>query len=713
MSFEVRLEENKFVIKPAPSDFKMDKRLKTSNIKGSTTGGYYFADFTNPRVWEKVKDLSQILGVADYEISSFVKNNDKDGWKNFMNATLKNTNILIDVEKINAYYDSFKKNVYNTRSNLYNNGMESVEEYRSFSNEEIPYVNLEFAEERPYLKFQGDAWENLSNLIYQDAVNIIVERRNKQLYLYFELPEDLQLDEEPMMIEERGIDETLEAAYINYCRTVESASESTIKERVRYLKSINAPTIKISNAVYEGIYLDLYKRMAPQNIFEIEDYEAFIQNYKAMIRLFEDRTSYDPVLCDGVSKDDFDKCLKWKANPKNHYSLSSAFNSYKKFLQEYFNGDSPKPTSNPQKDWEELKQELGVLSGGFYEATKDAGLKYKEDFVRRFVAALLAKPFVILTGLSGSGKTKLAQAFTSWLAPENTLIVPVGADWTNNEHLLGYPNALTKDEYVMPGSGVLGLLLHATEYPEEPHFLILDEMNLSHVERYFSDFLSAMESGDSIKLYDGEDRFANGEEIPQRLSIPKNVFVIGTMNVDETTYMFSPKVLDRAQVLEFRVHGEEMVNFLTDCSNVSMASLEGEGKAYAEVFLQASGCDGIDTLEAATKTAMTTALTKFFNPLAVFGAEFGYRTAREILLFAKFYDAMAQDEDKRGVVDAAIIQKLLPKLHGSQMHLTPTLDELLKLSMDNDTPIYPLTCEKVKRMKSRLASNGFTSFAEA
>lgn len=713
MSFEVFLDENKFVIKPAPSDFKMDNRLKTSDIKDSRTGGYYFADFTNSNAWEKVQGLSQILGVANYEIADFVKKNDKNGWKNFMNSALKNTTILIDVKKISAYYESFKKNVYDTHSNLYNNEMETVVNYKPFSNEEAPCVNLEFAEERPYIKFQGDAWENLSNLIYQNAVNIIVERRNKQLYLYFELPTNLQLEEDPITVEEPGINETLEAAYINYCRTVDGASESTIKERLRYLKLINASKVKVSVAVYEGLYLDLYKRMAPQNLFEIKDYEAFVKHYKAIIRLFEPQTSYDPLLCDGVSKDAFDKCLKWKANPKNHYSLSSAFNSYKTFLQEYFDVDSPNSTAKPPKDWEALKQDLGVLAGAFYEATQMSGLKYQENFVRRFVAALLAKPFVILTGLSGSGKTKLAQAFTSWLAPENTLIVPVGADWTNNEHLLGYPNALTANEYVMPGSGVLGLLLHATEHPDEPHFLILDEMNLSHVERYFSDFLSAMESGDSIKLYDGEDRFANGVEIPQRLSIPKNVFVIGTMNVDETTYMFSPKVLDRAQVLEFRVSEVDMVNFLTDCSNVSMASLEGEGQEHTEAFLQAAACDGIDTLDATTKAAMTEALTKFFKPLAVFGAEFGYRTAREILLFAKFYDAMTQPETTRDIVDAAIIQKLLPKLHGSQMHLTPTLDELLKLSMEANEAIYPLTHEKVLRMKSRLASNGFTSFAEA
>ena len=102
---------------------------------------------------------------------------------------------------------------------------------------------------------------------------------------------------------------------------------------------------------------------------------------------------------------------------------------------------------------------------------------------------------------------------------------------------------------------LLRLLLHAT-HDEEPHFAILDEMNLAKVEYYFSDFLSAMESGTEMVLHSaGDSVFAeiDGEDvnIPERLAVPSNVLFTGTVNVDETTYMFSPKVLDRANVIEF------------------------------------------------------------------------------------------------------------------------------------------------------------------
>jgi len=81
-------------------------------------------------------------------------------------------------------------------------------------------------------------------------------------------------------------------------------------------------------------------------------------------------------------------------------------------------------------------------------------------------------------------------------------LIAVGADWTSNENLLGYPDALSSKSYRKPDNGALDLILRAKDDPENPYFLILDEMNLSHVERYFADFLSAMESGEAISLHD-------------------------------------------------------------------------------------------------------------------------------------------------------------------------------------------------------------------
>jgi 5-methylcytosine-specific restriction enzyme B len=221
----------------------------------------------------------------------------------------------------------------------------------------------------------------------------------------------------------------------------------------------------------------------------------------------------------------------------------------------------------------------------FIDSIIHTGLKYSEFLTTRFVASITTKPFAILTGLSGSGKTKLAQAFVQWICKDESQyrIVPVGADWTNREPLLGYPNALKPEEYVKPDSGVLDLIIQANKQPDLPHFLILDEMNLSQVERYFADFLSVMESKEEILLHAG-GLVNNG--VPEKLRIPCNLFIIGTVNIDETTNMFSPKVLDRANTIEFRVTEKEMEDFLDNMKSINMEALRAKGSGMAKSFLE-------------------------------------------------------------------------------------------------------------------------------
>ena len=104
-------------------------------------------------------------------------------------------------------------------------------------------------------------------------------------------------------------------------------------------------------------------------------------------------------------------------------------------------------------------------------------------------------------------------------------MVSVGADWTSREPLLGYPNALQHDSYVKPENGVLDLLIEANkiENANKPFFLILDEMNMSYVERYFADFLSAMESHENISLLARFLKMKNhvSERVPQSISFTR------------------------------------------------------------------------------------------------------------------------------------------------------------------------------------------------
>lgn len=437
------------------------------------------------------------------------------------------------------------------------------------------------------------------------------------------------------------------------------------------------------------------------------------------IRYFE-----EPIYVKGGNYYHFS--TQWNAN--GEYNLT--FKNLKRFIEDRFpyylvvhEGKNFKLISGENKR-AEISQDLFKLST-FKADCETSGLKYSDQLITRYIASLTTKPFVLLTGLSGSGKTKLAQSFAQWISEskEQYCIVPVGADWTNREPLLGYVNALDDTQYISPENGALTLILNANTNQHKPYFLILDEMNLSHVERYFADFLSVMESKDKFKLHN--DSILDKSGIPHKLSWPKNLFVVGTVNIDETTYMFSPKVLDRANVIEFRVDENEIEKFLKESKKIT--SIEGFGKTMGTSFVNIALGDPIH----ADLSNLNDELLSFFADLKKLGAEFGYRTGSEIQsLFSKIDlidPSFIHKEDEK--IDIGIMQKLLPKLHGSRRKLIGTLEVLAEKCLVTPSENifnekgesliissnikYKLSFEKISRMYKGLIDNGFTSYAEA
>lgn len=367
-----------------------------------------------------------------------------------------------------------------------------------------------------------------------------------------------------------------------------------------------------------------------------------------------------------------------------------------------------------------------LIAQAFRDSIKDANLKFSDLLVTRFISSLITKPFLILSGLSGSGKTKIAQAFAMWISEsdEQYCIVPVGADWTSREPLLGYPNALS-DNYEMPENGALSLLIKANKHPRLPHFLILDEMNLSHVERYFADFLSVMESKGNISLFEGVE---NKNSVPPKLTIPNNLYIIGTVNIDETTYMFSPKVLDRANAIEFRIDKYDMSEFLNGIKSVQLSEIKSKGSNLGQEFINSSNNELLDIENIEEIRAV---LLNFFEVLQKSGAEFGYRSATEMLRLIRQLGLTDSDLSKNQKIDIAVMQKLLPKLHGSRRKLSPILETLggfcvkeeinvvkdvfekVNFDYSNENILYPLSLEKITRMYKGTIDNGFASYAEA
>jgi MoxR-like ATPase len=372
-------------------------------------------------------------------------------------------------------------------------------------------------------------------------------------------------------------------------------------------------------------------------------------------------------------------------------------------------------------------------------ATVVSGLKIPHKDQCELTTALLTKPFLIFTGLSGSGKSRAAKQFARSFSKGDSHyhFAAVGPDWNNRDPLLGYPDGIHPDVYLT--TPVLELLIKAKEDNAKPYFLILDEMNLSHVERYFADFLSAMESDEVISLYEGNDRGTT----PKTIIIPPNFFIIGTVNIDETTYQFSPKVLDRANVIEFKMEKGDVVKFFVKSADViSPEALE----EFAEQFVEDAKTDDKVAVDwASGNETFKKEMQALFDLLKEFNGEFGYRTLKESSRYLYFHDKYSdlKDEEKyRDAMDHIIIQKLLPKLHGSRSKLEGILRALLYFcespvrtdmeelktkaltaATETNTSLdmlgsemeghYKLSHNKLRRMCRKLHQDQFVSFADA
>lgn len=303
-------------------------------------------------------------------------------------------------------------------------------------------------------------------------------------------------------------------------------------------------------------------------------------------------------------------------------------------------------------------------------------------------------------------------------------IVPVGANWTENRHIIGFYNVIT-EKY--QGTEALDLILSASDDINEPYFLVLDEMNLSHVERYFSDFLSAMESEEDIELHQAITDEAKDEQHqlpPRKMKLSENLMVVGTVNIDETTYMFSPKVLDRANTLEFLTQSAEaymsgspeysVTGDLDYLQNpLSDVDIKNEVNIRTENIMQLHNrLNGVKTGDNQELWGVLSRnIGQFQGILKDADFDFGFRTINEIIRFMyvawQYEHRPNQWENWERYFDAQIMQKMLPKLHGSQKELSKVLEILEQKCAKGN---FPSSTEKIKWMRKTLKDKRYVSF---
>ena len=382
---------------------------------------------------------------------------------------------------------------------------------------------------------------------------------------------------------------------------------------------------------------------------------------------------------------------------------------------------------------EELSVANTIVQINNYIASK--GFTYEKGLIENFYLSLKSKPFVILAGTSGTGKTRLVKLFAEAVGAttENGRykMVPVRPDWSDSSDLFGHVDL---NGNFVPGA-IIDFVKKAELDGNYPYFLCLDEMNLARVEYYLSDILSVIETRDfkdgriqSSPLIDhtyyGADTAAAGRY--GAVLLPENLYIIGTVNMDETTFPFSRKVLDRANTIEFSFV-DLMPNFETVSQN-SPQALNLNNMFLKTEFLLLSQC--FEESESVSDYCLE--LQKINKILQQANAHVGYRVRDEIVFYLlnnKKYGLLAEEQ----AMDNELMQKILPRIQGSSLSVKNMLCELFKLcagdydgyQVQNDNVSdkmskalrdtnrkikYRHSAEKIELMIRRFEEDGFTSY---
>ena len=375
---------------------------------------------------------------------------------------------------------------------------------------------------------------------------------------------------------------------------------------------------------------------------------------------------------------------------------------------------------------------------------------YASSPYRPYITAIKSKPFLLLAGISGTGKSRIVRelARACWdegsedynaQKPKNFQMVQVKPNWHDSSDLIGYVSRVSgKAEYV--AGDFLRFVAKAWEDKETPYFLCLDEMNLAPVEQYFAEYLSVVESRKShedgtvttdpiFEKVDEEWYFnltaslTTDENVRKQFNkdgicIPQNLIVVGTVNMDETTFSFSRKVLDRAMTIE--MNDVDLHGGLTE-RNEQIGKL---GKAE----LIGNAVEGVDVY-ADNKEVCETVLTYLDTVNAVLnGTPFkvAYRTRNEFLLYVVNNLPYNKDENDTELelgyvvaraLDEITSMKVLSRIEGDDTkvsdefldRLSKTIEDGLKAVSGEEHTITSISLAKLKEMKAKLAS-GYTSF---
>lgn len=377
--------------------------------------------------------------------------------------------------------------------------------------------------------------------------------------------------------------------------------------------------------------------------------------------------------------------------------------------------------------------------------------------MKNFITALRTKPFLLLAGISGTGKSRKVKELAymtckkgSALAadptsPGNYCLIEVKPNWHDSTELLGYYSNLSGKYSITP---FIHFAYKAIQNPDVPFFVCLDEMNLAPVEQYFAEYLSVLEtrrvfngkieSSELLKKEDFNkceiekdgDKIYSGDELDiinylkvNGLRLPENLFVIGTVNMDDTTHQFSRKVIDRAFTIE--MNGDDLRGMFDAEDTLVYPENELKLSDLKPEFVQAADAladPQISLYANLIKETVPARLDSINTILNNTPFKVSYRVQNELVLYISTLisdNHPSSEEQVKSIIDQAtlivLLEKILPRVQGDENMLGDALKDLKQL-VENEysnlskEDVYKEVVSKLDQMQNRLTKSYFANF---
>ena len=413
--------------------------------------------------------------------------------------------------------------------------------------------------------------------------------------------------------------------------------------------------------------------------------------------------------------------------PEEFVEIKTQLENYDKFKG--YDIDGRRQYSNALTHYLYYLQAKELFSELEDEMTIETSLPSTQDKYTNYLRALRTKPFMLLAGISGTGKSRLVRelAFKSCpniddlqadkTTPGNYLMIEIKPNWHDSTEILGYYSNISK-KYQF--TKFIHFLVKAKKYPKVPFFVCLDEMNLAPVEQYFAEFLSVIETRKK-----NDNAIVTGTLVEAQrmrelegwtegdLTLPDNVFIIGTVNMDDTTHQFSRKVIDRAMTIE--MNGDKLANMFGRSGDLCYMDKDvwplKQFKAThvcADEVLKELKQDQADTL----KQGLVNKLDAINSCLKNTPFQVSYRVLNEMCIYAGVLlsEGLTIDMAIAQAVDQITLMKILPRIEGDEDLFVVDKQNKNRLEMlielfDENSESY----KKLEEMNNRLES-GFTRF---